>query len=226
MRIQKLVAAMFCLFLLVQVVDAQVVWRGGGRVGMGVRARPARPNRPPKQQLPKYEPTVHLAVGYGLPNLDKNYLPQYYNAYGGSSASNGPVTVAIDYQFSRTMSIGVLVTHGTVTAPYYDYSNAITPVFNARLESWSYMLNLVRYIPSGIGAVTPYFRTAIGINSWKQSYTDPNGNKANVVDMTNLQDLAYQVGFGAKFGLSKHAGLFVEAGYGKYILQGGLSIKL
>jgi hypothetical protein len=41
----------------------------------------------------------------------------------------------------------------------------------------------------------------------------------------NLPDLAYQVGLGANFKLSPNAGFFIEAGYGKYILNGGLSLK-
>ncbi len=42
---------------------------------------------------------------------------------------------------------------------------------------------------------------------------------------TRPTDLAYQVGIGAKFKLSKNAGIFAEAGYGKYIVQGGVFFK-
>jgi len=46
-----------------------------------------------------------------------------------------------------------------------------------------------------------------------------------VADNVDLPALAYQVSFGAKFHLSKEAGLFLEAGYGKYILNGGLALS-
>jgi hypothetical protein len=119
------------------------------------------------------------------------------------------------------MSIGVMVTHGTVKAPYYDYSNpGNTPDFMGRLNNTSVMLDLVRYIPAG-PAVTPYFRTAIGVNIWDQAYKDASGSQ--VADGGDFPSLAYQVSFGAKFHLTKQAGLFVEAGYGKYILNGGLA---
>ena len=124
--------------------------------------------------------------------------------------------------FSRNMSIGVLVTHGNVSVPYYSYNEPSSPVFTGSLENWSVMLNFMRYIPA-TEKISPYLRTAIGINTWQQSYTDAQGNKINM-DGTPSQ-LAYQVGLGANFYLSKNAGLFLEAGYGKYILHGGLTFK-
>ena len=84
------------------------------------------------------------------------------------------------------------------------------------------MLDLVRYMPLS-RTVSPYFRTAIGINSWKQDYSDASGSK--MYFGATPSDLAYQIGLGAKVNLSEHAGVFVEAGYGKYILHGGLALK-
>ena len=86
------------------------------------------------------------------------------------------------------------------------------------------MLDLVRYFPVN-EKITPYLRTAIGVNSWNQEYSDANGNKLPIVPI-DLPDFAYQLSFGAKFHLSKNAGIFIEGGYGKYILNGGLSFKM
>lgn len=176
------------------------------------------------RNLPRFQPTVNLSFGYGFPALDKDFLPEFYEAYRGDITQTGPITGALDYQFSRVMSIGVMVTHSKVSAPYYDYySSSADPAFTARLNNWSFMLNITRYIPVS-AAVTPYLRTAIGFNSWEQTYTDPNGNKAPVIP-ADLPDFAYQAGIGARFNLSKNAGIFLEAGYGKYIAHGGLTLK-
>lgn len=174
-----------------------------------------------RQQEAYFKPELHVNLGYGFPNLDKYELPDFYHADRGTATLAGPFTGSVDYQFNRRMSIGVMVTHGTVKAPYYDYSNPTnTPDFTGRLNNTSVMLDLVRYIPAG-PAVTPYFRTAIGVNIWDQRYKDASGSQ--VADGGDLPSLAYQVSFGAKFHLTKQAGLFVEAGYGKYILNGGLA---
>lgn len=211
--------ALISAIVISSIADAQVIMRrraGGRLVG--------KDRRHIQQRLPEFEPTVNISVGYGFPNIDKTYLPEYYDVYPGTVSQSGPFTGSLDYQFSRRMSIGIMVTHGTVSAPYYDYySSSEIPVFKARLESWSFMFNLIRYIPISQKA-TPYMRTAIGINSWEQDYTDANGNKIAIAPV-GLPDLAYQAGIGAKFNLSKKAGLYVEAGYGKYILHGGLSVK-
>lgn len=216
---RKILFPAIILFLFIaDIADAQMIIRrrGGGRLS-------PRQKEQLRDKLPKFEPAVNLSVGYGFPNLDKDFFPAYYDAYRGSVSQTGPLTASLDYQFSRRMSIGIMVSHGTVNAPYYDYYSATSPVFHTKLESWSFMLNLVRYIPVG-KKVTPYLRTAIGINSWSQEYTDADHNEISMAP-ADLPDLAYQAGIGAKFNLSKNAGLFAEAGYGKYIVQAGLAVK-
>jgi hypothetical protein len=185
--------------------------------------RPYHRRQPQQQQnLPPFQPSVNLSLGYGFPNLDKYQLPNYYNLYQGNvSQQLGPITGAVDYQFTRTMSLGVMVTHGTVNVPYY-YYNSESPAFTAALNNWSVMLDLVHYMPINYydDRVLPYIRLAAGVNIWSQDST----TNANVGGY-NLPDFAYQISIGAKFKLSQNAGLFLEAGYGKYILEGGLAFK-
>ena len=180
--------------------------------------------RPPRRNQLPFVPAVNVSVGYGFPYLDRNYLPDFYAMSRGNSSQSGVITGSVNYQFSRKMSVGVMVAHGVVSAPYYDYySTSPSPDFTGRLEAWSFMINLVRYIPIS-ATVTPYIRTAIGINTWRQEYTNLNGTKV-VVTVPDLPDLARQFALGVRFRLSQRAGLFVEAGYGKYILSSGLSVK-
>jgi len=115
---------------------------------------------------------VHVNLGFGFPNLDKYELPDFYHFDQGSASQTGPFMGSVDYQFNRRMSVGVLITHGMVSTPYYNWNNGTnTPDFTGRLNNTAVMLDLVRYLPSG-PAVTPYFRTAIGVNIWQQDYTD------------------------------------------------------
>ncbi len=193
-------------------------------VGGGGYRRPHPPRRP-VQKRPSFQPTVNFSAGYGFPNLDKNQFAQFSDAYMGNTyTQNGPFTGAIDYQFSRNMSIGVMGTYGKVSVPYYNYgSSSATPDFTGKLENWSLMLNMMNYFPTYDSKVEPYLRTAVGINNWKQDYVDASGNKAAVV--ADPSQFAYQASLGARFNLSKGAGIYLEAGYGKYIVSGGLTLK-
>jgi len=180
-----------------------------------------------RQSVPKkppFTPTLNISIGYGFPNLDKEHLVDFYNYYKGGASQTGPITGAIDYQFSPNISLGLMGTYGKVSAPYYSYSSSNNiPDFTGKLENWSVMLNMMTYFPTYTRKVEPYLRGAIGINNWKQNYVDETGVK--VYDTDNPSEFAYQVSLGARFNVSKNAGFHIEGGYGKYILNGGLTLK-
>lgn len=221
------------LFILISTVsEAQFYGGSGFYIQRGYR-RPPPPRyeqRYPRQRQQTFRPTVNLSFGYGYPNLDKNYFPEQFNgsvnAYRGTNfKQTGPVSAALDFQFSRYNSIGVMGTYGQVSVPYYDFnSNNSAPVLNGDLKSWSVMLNMMTYFPTYESAVSPYIRTAIGVNTRNEDYINPDGSKA-VAGGDNLIDLAYQVSIGARFNFSPSAGFFLEAGYGRYIASGGLTFR-
>ena len=225
MQMKKQVTLVSILLLLISGIAEAQIYGGGIYMQRGYR-RPPPPRQqhyPHRQKLPTFKPTVNLSIGYGFPNLDKNYLSEFYNAYQGTATQTGPVTAALDYQFSRYNSIGVMGTYGKVSVPYIDYnSNNGVPDFTGKLENWSVMFNMMSYFPS-YATVSPYIRTAIGINNWKQDYLNPDGSKAAVSE--NPTSLAYQVSIGTRFNLSPNAGFYIEAGYGKYIVNGGLTFR-
>ena len=194
----------------------------GMRRGFG---RPIRPRfSKPRASHQIFKPSVDISAGYGFPNEDQQQLADFQNLYKGNVTQSGPLTGSINYHFIPGMSIGILATHGKVSVPYYTGFGPINlgPVLNGTLENTAVMLNLIRYMP-GTPGLMPYLRTAIGVNIWQSSFTDTQGNK---IDPGPLPDLAYQVGLGAKIKFSKNSSFFIEAGYGKYILQGGISLKL
>lgn len=225
MKKQLVIIVLLCSAFVIE-SNAQYRYHyGRPRVRTGVRVSQT-PRRPPVKHIQQqsFEPTLNLSIGYGFPNLDKNQLVNFYDAYKGSGSQTGPITGAIDYQFSRNMSIGVMGTYGKVSAPYYNYSNnSNLPDFTGKLENWSVMLNVMTYFPTYNRKVEPYIRTALGVNSWKQDYLDENGTK--VYDSEGPSQFAYQASLGARFNITKNAGLYVEGGYGKYILNGGLTFK-
>ena len=182
-----------------------------------------------KEEIPKFIPTVNISVGYGFPNLDKYLLPDLtsHHVNIGDYEQTGIIHAALDYQFGRFTSIGVMGFYGKTSAPYYNFGALPNdpPTYNASLESWSVMINMVNYFaPVDMAKVNAYIRTAVGVNVWNQRITDPSGVKQNNL-ATNPTEFAYQASLGADFNLSPRAAIFLEAGYGKYILTGGLKFK-
>jgi len=223
--IKKQITLVAILLTVISGVAESQFYGGGIYMQRGYRRPPPRQMQryPRRQKPPAFTPTVNLSIGYGFPNLDKDNLAEFSGVYKGTATQTGPVTAALDYQFSRYNSIGVMGTYGKVTVPYIDYnSNNGVADFTGKLENWSIMFNMMSYFPS-YQTVSPYIRTAIGINNWKQDYVNPDGSKAAISD--NPTSLAYQVSIGTRFNLSPNAGFYIEAGYGKYIVNGGLTFR-
>ncbi len=185
--------------------------------------RPYAPPPPVRRVVrDNFQPTLNISIGYGFPNLDRYALQDFYGQYKGNVTETGPISGAVDYQFSRYMSIGVMGTYNKVSVPYFNNnSNSGTPAFTGNSENYSIMLDLISYFPTYNHGVSPYLRTAIGVNNWNQNYEDANGNK--VAQPQDPGIFAYQASLGARFNLSRGAGFYLEAGYGKYILAGGIT---
>jgi opacity protein-like surface antigen len=188
----------------------------GGRYG---RSRGYR--REQIEELQNFKPSLDVSIGYGFPNLDKYLLTDFYNYYQGSTTQSGPIIASVDYHFAPRMAIGVMVNYGKVSRPYYNY-NSGEQSFTGSLTNTAVLLNFTRYMGQS-QKIMPYTRTAIGINTGQAKYLSADGSK--VADTDEGTSLAYQVGLGCQFNVTKRGGFFVEAGYGKYILSGGLKMS-
>jgi hypothetical protein len=188
----------------------------GGRYG---RQRENRRER--MRELQNFKPSLDVSVGYGFPNLDNYLLADFYDYYTGSATQTGPVIASIDYHFAPRMAIGVMVNYGKVSRPYYNYYTG-QQEFTGSITNTAVLLNFTRYMGAS-QKILPYTRTAIGINTGQSRYLAGDGTKA--ADVNDGTTLAYQVGLGVQFNATKHGGFFIEAGYGKYIVAGGLKLR-
>jgi opacity protein-like surface antigen len=173
------------------------------------------------RELETFKPSLDVSVGYGFPNLDSYLLADFYNYYTGHASYSGPIIASIDYHFSRRMAIGLMVNYGKVSQPYYNYYSG-EHEFNGEMTNTAVMLNFTRYLGYS-QKIMPYTRTAIGINTGEGKYSNLDGSK--FADISGGTSLAYQAGLGVQFNATKHGGFFVEAGYGKYIVAAGLTMR-
>ena len=232
----------FCLiglFLIVSsTVSAQIgirlVPNMGMRMGMGMRygygARPYgqqfyRQKRRPTMIDSTFKPHFLITIGYGFPNLDKGQFVQTYQYNYIANNYSGPLTGSLEYALSRNSAIGVSISHSKATATYY-YNNGgqSSPQFYGELNNTSIMLNYKKYLYTNSEHVAPYTRSALGVNIWNERYYYPNGTTLNL--SANPSELAYQLSIGSEFRIHSQSGFYIEAGYGKYILNAGLLLKL
>ena len=227
MRIKIL---LLCVFFGYQIATAQIGIGIVPRVGFrsfssGSIRSYGNAKRPSKSKNePKFTPIYHFSLGYGFSNLDKSQLINFSNLGLGNSTQSGPIIGAFDCQYSRNAAIGLLISHEKVNGSYYDLNYIPSPLMaTGSLDNWSIMLNMMNYMPAGEN-ISPFIRTAIGMNFWSQQYIDANANLIPVY--SDPSQLAYQLSLGANIHLSKNTGILVEAGYGKYILHVGLTYQL
>lgn len=221
-------------FLFLNNINAQV------RIGMGLgrsfgggfgRQRNSQRNQQNRNQNNRYQdttkftPSIHFNFGYALPNLDKNTILNNIstNYYIGNISTQNPINFGINYQFNRSSSIGLMATKASVNIPFYSNISQANPDFVSNIDNWSLMLNYTSYFDTKSKVLTPYLKTAVGLNLWNQNSFDNNNNKLNI--NYNLPDFAYQISIGTNIYINKNFGFFVEAGIGKYILNTGLSFK-
>ena len=202
-------------------VNAQF-FRFNVRPRMSYGQRPQQ-RRTTTKQYDNFKPFVDVSLGYSYPNLDKQELNNS-NYYLGNISQTNYVNASVNYHYNRTSSVGILVTHCKANTSYYSDIYQTSLVANTSLESWAILLNFKRYMPMDSKVVTPYLRTAIGVNIWTQNNTDDSGNKIPT-NLLNPSDIAYQISLGVDVNITKNVALFAEAGYGKYIVNGGLAFK-
>src|ERR1700749_4452560 len=94
-----------------------------------------------------FKRSVTIFIAYGFPNVDENYLPRYEHMFHGNISQAGPLLAALGYQFSRRVSLDAIIIRGIVSTPYYDYSSPTQQMFIAKFYNWSFMLDVVRFIP-------------------------------------------------------------------------------
>src|SRR5436309_1382822 len=97
-RMKKQITLVSILLILIAGAAEAQFYGGGVYMQRGYR-RPPPPRQRQYQRRPKkpvFQPTVNFSIGYGFPNLDKDYLAEFQGVYKGTPTQTGPVTAALD----------------------------------------------------------------------------------------------------------------------------------
>lgn len=163
-----------------------------------------------------------FSLQYGFPNTIKNSLESVFGFSQTNKKSFGPVSIAYEYHVNELMSIGASISYGSYSADYQDNFGA-NLAFRGTLRNTAILLQTTRYMETDKKA-SLYAKGSIGLNLWSGEYKKPDGT-----DFKNFNaptPLGYNAMVGVKYSFSKKAFGYLEAGYGKYIVAAGLSVKL
>jgi hypothetical protein len=163
-----------------------------------------------------------FSIQYGFPNTIKNSLESVFGFNQTNKKSFGPVGIAYEYHINELMSIGASLSYGSYSADYKDVFGA-NVAFKGTLRNTAILLQSTRYLESDKKTLL-YGKGSIGINLWSGEYRRPDGS-----DFKNFNapsPVGYNAVVGIKYGFSKNSFGYLEAGYGKYIVAAGLSLKL
>lgn len=169
-----------------------------------------------------------VSLAYGFPNLGAVVLNTYedYNAYSVSGI--GPIHLKYDYALSDKISLGVSIGYVSFKAKwtydYYDYNTFTTQAYD---ESWTGsslgILARFNYHFATSEKLDPYVGLGAGYNSWTFKFESdyPGAIESSLV----LPPIGFEGGVGVKYFFSDNVGAYLELGYGKSLLQGGIAFK-
>lgn len=175
-----------------------------------------------------------LSVGIGGPNLVKK-LFELSATDGFSEEADAKVTGVgpyhVKYEYGVSKHIGIGLSAGFVTVGYdrafqgYDYVNNVSVPAKETFSLTNFVF--VPRINFHMGSnkyVDPYFGLGAGYQLYNLKYTntDPSGLSTFAFPASGL---AMEVVFGTRIMFSQNLGIYIETGYAKSLMQGGLTLK-
>lgn len=163
-----------------------------------------------------------ISIQYGFPNTIKNSLESFPGFTQLNKKSIGPVAISYDYFVQKLFSIGACVSYANYNADYKDIAG-FNLAFTGKLSNISLTVQTVKYLETE-GKVLPYAKGNVGLNIWNGSYQSANGQEYK--KFTAPTPVSYNAVVGIRYGFGEKASGYLEAGYGKYIVAAGISLKI
>ena len=155
---------------------------------------------------------TEISVGYGAESA-MEHIPAYSNHWHGMNHSWGTFSFTIDHRFADRLWIGMGYTISSASADNVMQGRGGDVTWhgllvNTRYE-WLRRKNLTLYSHAGIGVLIAYMSP-----EWEPGY--------------NITRFGFQASpIGVQWDLSRHAGLFAEAGYGRQgVVKVGVRVGL
>ncbi len=163
-----------------------------------------------------------FSVQYGFPNTIKKSLESFFGFEQTNKKSIGPVSINYEYHLRPQLSVGVNISYASYSADYKDILGLAT-AFTGKIRNTALMLQTIKYFETE-GDILIYTKGNIGLNLWSGEYIASNGSVFK--NFNAPTPVAYNAVVGLKYGFGPSTFGYIEAGYGKYIVAIGLSVKV
>lgn len=171
-----------------------------------------------------------ISIGYGFPNLGKSLFKTWESYSDYKVTGFGPMHVKYEYGVSDKIGIGASVNIVNFKVAWTDipYSSLdSTANYEHRVKSSAYSILARMNIHFATQAkIDPYWGFGLGYSGRKYTYEtdDPNYPEDNF-SLTNLIPLGFETTIGCRFYFTDNIGAYIETGFSKSIIQGGLVAK-
>lgn len=175
---------------------------------------------------------VHFSYGYGFPRLDDNLFKFHDNKNEFRVVGVGPFIFKGEYGVNRQLSVGFSAAYIKYTSDWSELRpdpNNNRPLwykFGTNLTDLSVMLRLNYH-----WITTPrsdfYMGGGIGYNRWQsEDFTTRTSEDSTFNSLFKEPGgLAAEITLGYRYYFRQRNALYIEAGYGKSIIQGGFVFK-
>lgn len=168
-----------------------------------------------------------ISVGYGFPNIGKAIF-NVYDIYTDFKVTGiGPMHLKYEYGVSDKIGMGLSVNLVTSKVSWMEpgyYNDSIS--YEHRIKSTAYSILARMNIHFATQAkIDPYWGFGLGYSGRKWTYSTDDPNDLNAVSLKNLIPLGFESTIGCRFYFTDNIGAYLEAGFSKSIVQGGLVAK-
>jgi opacity protein-like surface antigen len=171
-----------------------------------------------------------VSIGYGFPNLGKSFFKTYESYSDYKVTGFGPMHIKYEYGVSDKIGLGLSVNIVTFKVAWTEtpWSSAdSTASYEHRIKSSAYSALARMNLHFATQAkIDPYWGFGLGYSGRKYTYeTDDPNYPDDTFSLTNLIPLGFESTIGCRFYFTDNIGAYIEAGFSKSIVQGGLVAK-
>jgi opacity protein-like surface antigen len=169
-----------------------------------------------------------ISIGYGFPNIGKAIF-NVYDIYTDFKVTGfGPMHVKYEYGVSDKIGMGVSVNIVSSKVSWIEsgYGSNDSLSYEHRIKSNAYSILARMNIHFATQAkIDPYWGFGLGYSGRKYTYSSDDPNDLQVIALKNLIPIGFESTVGCRFYFTDNIGAYIEAGFSKSIVQGGLVAK-